>query len=67
MIAIEGRSREEKREEQREQWREWPLEKHMDFYMEQGLSRKEAMKAVAADRGVAKRDIYKELLETGEE
>ncbi|MBO5197153.1 MAG: 16S rRNA (cytidine(1402)-2'-O)-methyltransferase [Lachnospiraceae bacterium] len=67
VIAIEGRSREEKREEQREQWREWPLEKHMDFYMEQGLSRKEAMKAVAADRGVAKRDIYKELLETGEE
>ena len=62
VIVIEGRSREEAKEELREQWREWPLDRHMDFYMEQGLSRKDAMKAVAADRGVHKRDIYKELI-----
>lgn len=65
VIAIEGKSREEKQDELREQWMEWPLEKHMDFYMEQGLGRKEAMKAVAADRGVSKREIYKELLDCG--
>ena len=62
VIVIEGKSREEAKEELREQWKEWPLDRHMDFYMEQGLSRKDAMKAVAADRGVHKRDIYKELL-----
>jgi 16S rRNA (cytidine1402-2'-O)-methyltransferase len=38
------------------------LEEHMEMYTSQGLSRKEAMKKVAADRGVSKRDIYKELL-----
>ena len=62
VIVIEGKSREEAKEELREQWKEWPLDRHMDFYMEQGLSRKDAMKAVAADRGVHKRDIYKELI-----
>ncbi len=62
VIVIEGKSRAEAKEELREQWKEWPLDRHMDFYMEQGLSRKDAMKAVAADRGVHKRDIYKELI-----
>ena len=62
VIVIEGKGRAEAKEELREQWKEWPLDRHMDFYMEQGLSRKDAMKAVAADRGVHKRDIYKELI-----
>ena len=41
---------------------EMTLEEHMALYTDQGLSRKEAMKKVAADRGVSKREIYKELL-----
>ena len=32
------------------------------YYMNQGIDKKEAMKKVAKDRGVGKRDIYKELL-----
>ena len=35
----------------------------MDLYLERGMDRKEAMKQVAADRGMSKRDVYKELLE----
>jgi len=34
----------------------------MDYYTNQGIDKKEAMKKVAKDRGVGKRDIYKELL-----
>ena len=34
----------------------------MDYYMNQGIDKREAMKKVAKDRGVGKRDIYKELL-----
>ena len=34
----------------------------MNIYMDKGMSKKEAMKAVAKDRGVSKRDIYNELL-----
>ena len=35
----------------------------MELYLNQGIDRKEAMKLVAKDRGVSKRDIYKQLLE----
>ena len=46
-----------------EKWQEMPLSKHMKIYEDKGLSRKEAMKAVAKDRGVSKREIYAKLLE----
>lgn len=39
------------------------LEDHMQLYLDQKLSKKEAMKKVAADRGVSKRDIYQQLLD----
>ena len=38
------------------------LEEHMAHYESQGIDRKEAMKRVAKDRGVSKRDIYQALL-----
>ena len=38
-----------------------PLEDHMAHYEDQGMGEKEAMKQVARDRGVSKRDIYNEL------
>ena len=41
---------------------EMSIEEHMQKYLEEGLDKKEAMKRVAADRGVSKREIYKELL-----
>lgn len=62
VLVIEGRSRKEMTEEAQEEWSKMPLEDHMAIYEKQGLSRKEAMKLVAKDRGVGKRDIYKQLL-----
>ncbi|MGN0271812.1 MAG: 16S rRNA (cytidine(1402)-2'-O)-methyltransferase, partial [Lachnospiraceae bacterium] len=38
------------------------LEEHMQLYEQKGISHKEAMKLVAKDRGVSKRDIYQALL-----
>ena len=43
-------------------WSEMSIEDHMDIYLKQGLEKKEAMKAVAKDRGVSKRDIYDALI-----
>ena len=40
------------------------IEEHMKIYEDQGLSRKDAMKKVAADRGVGKREIYQALLDS---
>ena len=38
-----------------------PLEDHMQQYLDQGLTQKEAMRRVAADRGLSRRDIYQQL------
>ncbi|MGN0250896.1 MAG: 16S rRNA (cytidine(1402)-2'-O)-methyltransferase [Oliverpabstia sp.] len=62
VIVMEGRSRKEMEEEKQQQWETMPLEEHMKLYENQGMSRKEAMKAVAKDRGVSRRDIYQQLL-----
>ncbi len=58
VLVIEGKSREEVREEERKQWEEMTIEDHMEVYTKQGMDKKSAMKAVAKDRGVSKRDIY---------
>ncbi len=34
----------------------------MEYYLTQGIDRKDAMKKVAKDRGVSKRDVYQALL-----
>ena len=61
VLGIEGKSREEARAEERKQWEEMTIEDHMEVYTKQGMDKKSAMKAVAKDRGVSKRDIYQYL------
>ena len=63
VLVIEGKSLEVQKEEQQEESRKLPLEEHMEQYLAKGMSKKDAMKAVAADRGVSRRDIYQQLLE----
>ena len=62
VIVIEGRSRREMTEEKQNSWRDMSLQEHMALYERQGMDRKSAMKQVAKDRGVSKREIYQELL-----
>ncbi|GGO09116.1 16S rRNA (cytidine(1402)-2'-O)-methyltransferase [Saccharibacillus kuerlensis] len=63
-IAVEGESAEQAQERKDAWWQELDLEKHVVYYEEQKmLSRKEAMKKVAADRGLSKRDVYNALLD----
>ena len=62
VLVIEGKSRQEQIAEERQKWEEMSIEEHMDYYMNQGIQKKEAMKMVAKDRGVGKRDIYQALL-----
>lgn len=66
VLVIEGRSREELKAEEQEQWEQMPLEAHMEHYESQGMDHKSAMKQVAKDRGVSKREIYRMLLELGQ-
>lgn len=62
VLVIEGKSRNEIRSEEIARWEELSLEEHMVHYTSQGIDRKEAMKLVAKDRGISKRDVYQRLL-----
>lgn len=64
VLVVEGKSLKEQDEEKRQSWQEMSIEEHMRFYEESGVSHKDAMKKVAADRGVGKREIYQALLDS---
>lgn len=58
VLVIEGKPLREIRKEEIAAFCEMTVEEHMEMYMSQGIDKKEAMKMVAKDRGVSKRDIY---------
>lgn len=62
VLVLEGKSREEIRKEEVSKWEELTIEEHMEYYFSQGIDKKEAMKMVAKDRGISKRDVYQQLL-----
>lgn len=63
VLVIEGKDEKEAAAERTAEFSELSIEEHMQRYLEKGVEKKEAMKLVAADRGVTKRDIYKYLTE----
>ena len=63
VIIIEGKKRETILKEVQDEWMKLSLEDHLTHYEAQGIDRKEAMKKVALDRGISKRDVYQQLLE----
>ena len=63
VLVLEGRSRQQMKEESQAAWKEMDIEEHMQKYLDRGMDKKEAMKQVAKDRGVGKRDVYRELVD----
>lgn len=63
VLVLEGRPRQELEREEQQKWEEMSVEDHVKLYLDQGMNKKEAMKQVAKDRGVSKRDIYQALLD----
>lgn len=62
VLVVEGKSREALRQEEVSKWEQMSIEEHMAYYLGQEMDKKEAMKRVAKDRGISKRDVYHELL-----
>ena len=62
VLVIEGKDRDEIIREDRREWESLDLEEHVNIYERQGMSRKEAMKEAAKDRGLSRRDVYQALL-----
>lgn len=62
VLVAEGKSRAQIIKEEQDKWEEMGIPEHMEYYLNQGIDKKEAMKRVAKDRGMGKRDVYKALL-----
>lgn len=67
VLVVEGKNRLEIQQEQERSWEAISIEEHMKRYLDGGMDKKEAMKLVAKDRGMKKRDVYQYLLNTGKE
>lgn len=65
VLVVEGKSLLEFQREREENWQNISIEEHMQQYEAQGIDHKEAMKKVAKDRGISKRDVYQYLLSLG--
>ena len=63
VLVIEGLSFETIEKEKEASWQEISVQEHMERYLSSGMDKKEAMKQVAKDRGISKRDVYQMLLE----
>jgi len=63
VLVIEGKSIEELKAEEIDRWKQVTIEEHMLIYTDMGMDNKEAMKAVAKDRGISKRDVYQVLIQ----
>ena len=64
VLVIEGKSLYDIKKEQQKDWQTISVEEHMKLYEDGGMDHKEAMKQVAKDRGISKREVYHYLLKT---
>ncbi len=62
VFVLEGEDAAVLEQQEQKKWESIPLEEHMEQYLSQGMDRKEAMRAVAKDRGMTKNQVYKSLL-----
>ena len=62
VLIVDGKTFKELKQKEIESWKSMSFEEHMMFYENQGIERKEAMKLVAKDRGLSRRDVYQALL-----
>lgn len=64
VLVIEGKSGEDIQKEKNSRWENLTVEQHLYQYMNEGMDKKSAMKSVASDRGVSKRDIYRAVIDS---
>ena len=58
VLVLEGKDKEKIKEDKIASFEEMTIEEHFNMYIEQGMSEKDAMKQVAKDRGIGKKDVY---------
>lgn len=63
VVVVEGKSKADIETEKLQQWDDISIKQHVDMYINQGMTNKDAMKQVAKDRKIGKREVYAELVE----
>ena len=61
VLVVSGMNEEEKHSKEIKKWDSLSLKEHIDMYINMGIDEKEAMKKVASDRNINKREVYKTL------
>ncbi len=62
VVIIEGQNEELLVEQERDKYSEISMEDHVNRYVEEGFTKKEAIKKAAEDRGLNKRDVYNAVM-----
>ncbi len=63
VLVIEGKTQNEIDRQKQSRWEETGIKEHMNIYLNRGMDKKDAMKAVAKDRGITKRQVYEALID----
>lgn len=63
VLVIEGKSIQEKQKEKQDSWNDLTLEEHLQIYLDKEISERDAIKMVAKDRGIPKREVYNYFVE----
>lgn len=63
VLVLEGMDPKVLEEERQASWEAMSIEEHMALYEGKGQTKKEAMKSVASDRGMTKREVYQYLIQ----
>ncbi len=58
VVVIEGRDEQQLLDIEKDKYADISIEEHVERYIQNGLMKKEAIKKVAEDRGINKRDVY---------
>lgn len=62
VLVIEGKSSGKTEANKENHLCDFSIRQHVDMYIQSGLTKKEAMKKVAQDRGISKREIYSQYI-----
>lgn len=59
VLVVEGKRESEIEQEERAKWESLSIEEHIKKYIDEGLSKKDALKQVSKDRNLPKSEVYK--------
>lgn len=62
VLIVQGADQRELDDREQKKWDEISLQEHVEIYIKQGMNKKDAIKKVADDRGIPKRDVYNRMV-----